>query len=259
VVAAAADRGLRAGCAPDTFLGGGIQTCRKLIDEGVIGEPVAAAAFMAGHGHESWHPSPEFYYKPGGGPMFDMGPYYLTALVNLIGPIRRVAASTRQTFPTRTITSEPLKGQVIEVETTTHLAGTVDFENGAIGTVIMSFDVWGHSLPRLEIYGTEGSLSVPDPNTFGGPVLLRKPREKEWTELPLTHSHEVGRGIGLADLARALATGRPHRTDARLAQHVLDVMQAFDESSQAAAHVRIATTCERPEPLPAGLRPDELP
>jgi len=258
VIEAADLRGVRAGCAPDTFLGGGIQTCRRLIDEGAIGEPVSATAFMCGHGHESWHPSPEFYYKRGGGPMFDMGPYYLTALVNLIGPIRRVAASVRTTFPTRTITSEPLRGDVITVDTPTHLAGTVDFSNGAIGTVVMSFDVWGNNLPRIEIHGTEGSLSVPDPNTFGGVVRLLKAGTREWIDLPLTHSDKVGRGIGLADLARAIEVGRPHRTDASVAQHVVDVMQAFEESSDLGQHITIGSTCVRPAPLPAGLAVGEL-
>ena len=159
-------KSLRVGGAPDTFLGGGIQTCRKLIDDGVIGEPIAATAFMMGHGHESWHPDPEFYYQPGGGPMFDMGPYYLTALVYLMGSVKRVTGSTRSTFPERTITSQPKHGQKITVRVPTHIAGVMDFSNGAIGTIITSFDVWGHSLPPIEIHGTLGSLSVPDPNTL---------------------------------------------------------------------------------------------
>jgi predicted dehydrogenase len=253
ILAAAKEKGVLVGCAPDTFLGGGIQTCRKLIDDGVIGEPIAATAFMAIHGHESWHPNPEFYYQKGGGPMLDMGPYYLTALVNLIGPITRVTGSTRMTFPQRTITSKPQAGKKIDVEVTTHLAGVVDFANGAIGTIIMSFDVWNHSLPRIEIYGSEGTMNVPDPNGFTGPVLVRKPGEKEWTEMPLTHSDQVGRGIGVADMAYALLSGRPHRVSGALAHHVLDVMQAFDEASESGQHVKITSTVERPEPLPTGL------
>jgi len=183
----ARERGLRVGGAPDTFLGGGLQTCRKLIDDGVIGEPVAATAFMMGHGHESWHPDPAFYYQVGGGPMFDMGPYYLTALINLLGPVRRVTGSTRISFPERTITSQPKYGTKIEVKTPTHIAGVLDFASGAIGTIITSFDVWGHHAPIIEIYGSEGTLSVPDPNTFGGVVRVRKAREQEWVEVPLTH------------------------------------------------------------------------
>jgi len=258
VLEAARRKGVLVGCAPDTFLGGGGQTCRKLIDEGVIGEPVAAVAFMAGRGHESWHPSPEFYYKPGGGPMFDMGPYYLTALVNLIGPVERVTGSTRITFPERTITSEPLKGTVIRVETATHVTGVMDFRCGAVGTVVMSFDVVAHHLPVIQVYGTEGSISVPNPNTFRGPVLTRRMGEDDWTERPLTHSDEVGRGIGVADMACALVHGRPHRASGQLACHVLEVMQAFETASQSEKHVHIETTCTRPAPLPTGLKPGEL-
>ncbi len=258
VIEAAREKGVLVGCAPDTFLGGGGQTCRKLIDEGAIGEPAAAVAFMAGRGHESWHPSPEFYYKPGGGPMFDMGPYYLAALVNLLGPVSRVTGSSRITFPERTITSEPLSGTVIKVETATHVAGVVDFENGTVGSIIMSFDVVAHDLPGIQIYGTEGSMSVPNPNGFGGPVRVRRMGDEDWREIPLTHSDEVSRGVGVADLAYSLVHGRPHRASGELAFHVLDVMQAFEEASQSGRHVQIESTCARPAPLPTGLGPGEL-
>jgi predicted dehydrogenase len=250
----AAEKGVLVGGAPDTFLGGGIQTCRKLIDDGAIGEPVAATAFMAGHGHEHWHPDPDFYYKRGGGPMFDMGPYYLTALVSLIGPITRVAGSARASFQERTIESAKRKGETIAVETPTHVAGTVDFRNGAVGTVITSFDIWAHSLPRIEIHGTKGSLSVPDPNTFGGTVKLRVGREPEWQDVPLTHGwQENTRGLGVADMAHALRTGRSHRANGQLTFHVLDVMHAFLESSERGQYVHPESTCERPEALPVGL------
>ncbi|HLZ10715.1 MAG TPA: Gfo/Idh/MocA family oxidoreductase, partial [Chloroflexota bacterium] len=220
----AGKRRVRVGCAPDTFLGGGLQTCRKLVDDGAIGMPVAATAFMLSHGHESWHPDPTFYYQPGGGPMFDMGPYYLTALVSLIGPVRRVFGSTRVTFSERTITSQPKAGTKITVNTPTHIAGILDFANGAIGTIVTTFDVWPTDLPRIEIYGTEGSLSVPDPNTFGGPVRLRRPGAREWEDVPLTHGNVVNsRGIGPADLALAIRSNRPHRASGELAFHVLDV------------------------------------
>lgn len=259
ILAAARKAGRLAGSAPDTFLGAGIQTCRKLIDDGWIGQPVAATAFMLCRGHESWHPSPEFYYEVGGGPMLDMGPYYLTALVNLIGPVARVTGSTRATFPTRTITSQPKAGKVVSVETPTHLTGILDFANGAVGTIITSFDVWSCNLPRIEIYGTEGSLAVPDPNCFGGPVLIRRHDMKEWQEMPLTHGYaENSRGIGVADLAAAAASGRPHRASAELACHVLDVMLAFQEASESGRHVRIASTCPQPAPLPLNLRPGEV-
>src|SRR5579862_9056442 len=180
-------KGLRVGCAPDTFLGAGLQTCRALIDQGVIGEPVAAHAFMLCHGHEGWHPSPEFYYEEGGGPMLDMGPYYLTALVNLMGPVKRISGSTRITFPLRTIRSEPKRGEVVEVETPTHIAGIMDFANGAIGEITTSFDVWHSKLPCISIYGTEGSMIVPDPNGFGGEILVRGKADTDWKSMPLTH------------------------------------------------------------------------
>lgn len=255
----AREKGVRVGCAPDTFLGGGIQTCRKLIDDGWIGEPVAATAFMVGHGHESWHPAPDFYYQPGGGPMFDMGPYYITALVNLLGPATRVSGSTKTTFEERIITREGERyGERIPVEVTTHLAGTIDFAAGPIATIIMSFDVWSHNLPRIEIYGSEGSMCVPDPNRFDGSVLVRRAGDKDWSEVPLTHSDKVSRGIGAADLAYGLVYGRPHRVNGDLACHVLDVMASFDESSDSGRHVTLTTTCERPAPLPLGLLPGQL-
>ncbi|HUS61767.1 MAG TPA: Gfo/Idh/MocA family oxidoreductase, partial [Acidimicrobiales bacterium] len=243
----AQERGVLVGGAPDTFLGGGHQTCRKAIDDGLIGEPVATTAFMLGHGHESWHPDPAFYYQVGGGPMFDMGPYYLTALVNLVGPIRRVSGSARITFPERTITSKPKLGEKITVETPTHVAGTVDFASGAIGTVITSFDVWAHSLPRIEIYGSEGTLSVPDPNGFGGAVKVKVGREQEWRELE--HSHgwvENSRGLGVADMAHALRSGRKARASGALAYHLLDAMNAFLDASNEGRAISLQSTCDRP-------------
>jgi predicted dehydrogenase len=252
----ASKRDLRIGCAPDTFLGGGLQTCRKLVDDGVIGEPVAATAFMMSHGHEHWHPSPEFYYQHGGGPMFDMGPYYLTALVAILGPVKQVAGMTRITFPERTITSQPKFGQRVTVEVPTHVAGLMEFANGAIGTIIQTFDVWGANLPRLELHGTEGSLSMPDPNTFGGPVRVKLKNKSEWEDVPLTHIYtENSRGLGVADLAAAMSTGRAHRASGELAHHVLDIMQAFHDGSDSAQHIPLTSTCERPAMLPVGLQP----
>lgn len=243
-------KGLRVGCAPDTFMGAGLQTCRKLIDEGVIGEPVAAVAFLTGHGHETWHPNPDFYYQPGAGPMFDMGPYYLTALVSLLGPVRRLTGSSRITFPERLITSKPLNGTVIKVNTPTHVAGVLDFASGPVATIITSFDIWHANLPYLEIYGSEGSLSLPDPNTFGGPVRVRLPKDKEWREVPLTHGYaENSRGRGFADMAQAIREAYPHRAAGEMAFHVLDVMQSFEEASDAGRHLDIQSTCERPAPL----------
>ncbi len=259
MLALAQARGLRVGGAPDTFLGGGIQTCRKLIDDGWIGEPVAATAFMTCHGHESWHPDPEFYYKVGGGPMFDMGPYYLTALVNLLGPVRRVTGSARVTFPTRTITSAPKHGTVIQVDVPTHVAGVMDFASGAVGTIITSFDVWAAQLPRIEIYGSAGSLSVPDPNIFGGPVRVLRAGAREWSEVPLTHGYaENYRGVAVADMAYGLLSGRPHRASGELTYHVLDIMHAFHDASREGRHVELESTCQRPAALPLGLADGQL-
>jgi len=254
VLTAAHTRGVLVGGAPDTFLGAGIQTCRKLIDDGAIGEPIAATGNMLSHGPEGWHPDPNFYYQPGGGPLFDMAPYYLTTFINLIGPVRRVTASARITFPERTITSQPHFGDIIHVNTPTHIAGVIDFSNGAIGTLVTSFDVWSSDLPHIEIYGTEGTLRVPDPNTFGGPVRIRHAHEKEWHDVPLTHVYsEQIRGIGVADMAVALRSGRPHRANGAMAYHVVDVMQAFLESSDEGKHIEIASTCTRPAPFPVGI------
>jgi predicted dehydrogenase len=252
-------KGVRVGSAPDTFLGAGLQTCRKILDDGWIGEPVAATAFMLCHGHESWHPDPEFYYQPGGGPMFDMGPYYLTALVALLGPVRRVTGATRITFPERIITSQKKFGQKVKVEVPTHVAGVMDFANGSIATIVTSFDVWGANVPCIEIYGTEGSLSVPDPNVFGGPVRLRRRGAEGWSELPLSHVYaENSRGIGVADMAGGLRSGRAHRASGELAYHVLDIMHAFHDSSREGRHVSLQSTCARPAPLPQGLRQGQL-
>ena len=253
-------RGLRVGCAPDTFLGGGHQTCRKLIDEGAIGTPVAASAQMLSRGHESWHPAPEFYYKAGGGPMFDMGPYYLTALINLLGPISRVTGSTQKTFAERTITSEPLKGTKITVDVPTHIAGVLDFASGVVGTITTSFDVYGapHHAP-IVIYGTEGTLAVPDPNGFSGPVKIWTPTSKEWTEVPLEFGYQDNsRGVGAADIAYATRTGRAHRVSGDLAYHVLEAMWGFHDASESGMHYKMQSTVERPAMLPLGLKDGEL-
>jgi len=255
VLELAGRKGLLVGGAPDTFLGGGIQTCIKLIEEGAIGTPIGATAFMMIGGHESWHPSPEFYYQPGGGPMFDMGPYYLTALVAMLGPIRRVTGSARISFPERTITSQPKAGTVIPVEVPTHIAGVLDFEAGPVATIITSFDVrGGTTLPRIEVYGSEGTLVVPDPNTFGGPVLLSRAGRREWAEVPLTHGYTGNsRGVGAADMAKAIRTGRAHRASGELAYHVLEAMHGFHIASEEERHYHLSSTCAKPAPLPTGL------
>lgn len=258
ILAAAKEKGVLVGCAPDTFLGGGHQTCRKLIDDGWIGEPVAAVGFMTGHGPESWHPNPDIFYQVGAGPLFDVGPYYLTGLVNLLGPVKRVTGSARISFPERIATSERHYGRRIPVEVPTHVTGALDFVGGPIATLITSFDIWSTNLPRIEVYGSEGSLSVPDPNIFGGRVLVRRAGAAEWSEIPLTHSADVGRGIGVAEMAYAITYDRPHRTNGELAYHVLDLMHALVESSETGRHVEISSRCSKPAPLPLGLPEGEL-
>lgn len=249
LLAAAEKAGVRVGCSPDTVLGAGIQTCRKLIDDGWIGEPVAATAFMANHGHESWHPDPEFYYQTGGGPMFDMGPYYLSTLVNLMGPAVRLSGAAKKTFETRTITSEKKYGTVVPVEVPTHVTGTIEFASGAVATVITSFDVWASSLPRIEIYGTQGSLSVPDPNTFGGAVSVRRAGEAEWSPMPLTHEYPVNsRGLGVADMARSIAAGENHRANGEIAAHVLEIMHGIHDAADSGRYYALDTTCRQPAP-----------
>ena len=252
---------LRVGCAPDTVLGAGTQTCRKLLNDGAIGEPVAGCAFMMCRGHESWHPAPEFYYKAGGGPMFDMGPYYLTCLVTLLGPVRRVSGAARISFPERVITSEPKKGARIAVDVPTHVAGTLEFASGPIVTIVTSFDVCFHHMPNIEIYGSAGSLTVPDPNGFGGAVSIRRAGDEtpDWSDVPLTHGNAGGiRGFGPADMARAIRTGRPHRASGELGMHVLEIMHGLHKAARTGRYQDIQNTVEIPAPLPPGLPDGEL-
>ncbi|CAM4381513.1 Gfo/Idh/MocA family oxidoreductase [Paenibacillus alkaliterrae] len=257
VLALAEKKGLLVGSAPDTFLGGGIQTSIKLIEDGWIGTPIGATAFMVSGGHESWHPAPDFYYQKGGGPMFDMGPYYLTALVAMLGPITRVTGSARISYPERMITSQPKYGQKVQVEVPTHIAGVIDFASGPIGTLLTSFDVKGGSmLPRIEVYGSAGTMQVPDPNTFGGPIRICRAGSKEWSDIPLTFGYtENARGVGAADMAKAIQTGRKHRANGELAYHVLEAMHGFHDASEQGVHYTMKSTCERPAPLPLGLQP----
>ncbi len=248
-------RQVRVGNAPDTFLGGGFQTCIKLINDGQIGTPVAATAFRLNHGMEYWHPDPYFFYQPGAGPMFDVGPYYLTALIAMMGPIRRVTASMQTTFPERTVTSEPKYRTKIPVNTPTHIAGIMEFASGAVGTILTSFDVWHHHLPFIEIYGTEGTLSTPDPNRFDGPVYIRQVNDETWREVPLTHGYTSNsRGLGIADMAYAMRSDRLHRANGEMAYHVLDVIESFMQSATEGRHVMLTSTCTRPEPLNSGVR-----
>jgi predicted dehydrogenase len=246
-------KGLLVGGAPDTFMGGGLQTCRRLIDEGVIGQPVAAHAFVQNRGPERWHPNPDFFYQPGAGPLFDMGPYYLTALTSLIGPVRRVTGSARISFAERMIGSKPLQGTMIKVNTPTHIAAVLDFEAGAVATLITSFDVQPQRQVGLEIFGTEGTMILPDPNTFGGPVLVHRIGSEGWPEQTMLHGHiENSRGIGVADMAEAMRSGQRHRAHGDMAYHVLDIMHAIHEASESGRHIELSSTMQQPAALPVG-------
>lgn len=271
----AKERNLRVGCAPETFLGAGLQTCRKALDEGWIGRPVMVTANMTGYGPETWHANPEFYYKKGAGPMLDMGPYYLTALVALLGPIHQTACFASTGRKTRTIYSRPLRGKTIEVEVPTSYTGILQFESGVHGNINMTFDTWHSTLPKLEIYGTEGTLLIPDPNMFGGKIkIFRKEKvldslnrdlldgkERPYStlyenlqELPQLYEEplEYMRGLAIMDMAYALADGRKHRTNEELVYHVTEACLSFDFAAEANQIYRMTSTCDRPEPLPPG-------
>jgi predicted dehydrogenase len=265
----ARSRGLRVGSAPDTFLGARLQACRRALDSGLIGEPIAASAFVVSPGHEWHHPNPDFFYKPGAGPVLDIGPYSLTALVALLGPVKRVSGFSRRTFPQRTIQSLPRRGERVQVEVATHVAGTLEFLNGAIATLVASFDIWDSELPRIEIYGTAGTLCIRDvdpiqgPNIFGGQVLVRTKETSRWRGIPrpvgLEHwallpvgsaYSENSRGLGLADMAYGIRRNRPHRASGDLAFHVLEVSLGLLRAAEDGTSAEIGSTCERPQPLP---------
>jgi predicted dehydrogenase len=257
VMATAKQKGLRVGCAPDTFLGGGQQTARKMIDDGWIGKPIAGTAIVMGRGPEKWAHAP-FFYDIGAGPMLDLGPYYITALVNMLGPAKSVTAVTCKGSETR-VGGPDTVPHVYPINVTTHLAGMVEFQCGAVITVITSFEVYKHGHSPIEIYGSEGSLQVPDPNTFDGPVRVFRNGYDDWKAVPLSHIYtENSRSIGVADMAYALQTGRKHRVNGELANHVLEIMLSFDKSSKLGKKVELKTTCERPAPLPLGLEHGEL-
>ena len=249
-------KNLRVGCAPDTFLGAGIQTARKLVDDGAIGKPIAFTAFMMGRGHEHWHANPEFYYEVGGGPMFDMGPYYLTALLNLLGPVKRIAGMASIAQPDRTITSQPKFGKKITVETPDHVTGLMEFENGCTGTIIQSFATRSAAYDGanpITIFGTTGAIKVPDPNTFDGTVhLCTFGDDDKYVPVEPLFATGYGRSVGLADMAEAIRTGRPHRASGEQAMAVLDLMQGFLDASNAGKDYVPVTKYERVAPMPAG-------
>jgi predicted dehydrogenase len=256
LVELATEKGLLVGGAPDTFLGGGLQTARQALDDGKIGAPVAASAQFLGRGMEMWHPDPHFFFQPGAGPLFDVGPYYLTALASMLGPVKAVTGFARASFPERTVTAKgPKTGEVIPVNTPTHFATSLQFESGVIGSLQASFDVWEtrDRMTVLTLYGSEGTLHLPDPNTFGGPVTLVHADSRKTEELPLTHGYtENSRGIGVSDMARALrGGGEPARASGEMAAHIVDIMVSSLEAAASGEVVELSTTMTRPEPLPA--------
>lgn len=248
VLEAAAAAGVLVGSAPDTVLGTGTQTARAAIDEGLIGTPIAATATMVTPGHERWHPNPDFYYLPGGGPLLDMGPYYLHALVTLLGPVSAVIGAGSRTRSERTIGSGPRTGETIPVTIDTHVTGVLVHESGALSTLIMSFDGTAtHSRP-IEIHGTGGTLTVPDPNGFDGDVELHRLGGDGWETLPVSAGYvDASRGIALQDMA---VRGAELRASGALGQHVLEVMNAVLDSSERGARIDIASTVERPAAVP---------
>jgi predicted dehydrogenase len=253
----AAARGLRIGSAPDTVLGTGIQTARQLLDSGAIGEPVGASCFWAAPGHELWHPAPEFYYQPGAGPLFDMGPYYLTALVTLLGPIVSVSGVATRSARKRSVATGANSGGPIPVAVDTHVSAVLVHESGVSSSVTVSFEVWGTRHPMFEVYGTTGTLGVPDPNEFTNSVEILTSRNREWMTAAESAGYpNAGRGYGLADMAHAIATNRPHRASGELAFHVLEVMDAVLRSSDERSVIEIASAVARPEPVPQGSTPN---
>jgi predicted dehydrogenase len=264
LIETAKSKNLRIGCAPDTFMGAGAQTARKLIDDGAIGRPVSCTAFMMSFGVETWHPNPEFYYQPGGGPMLDMGPYYLTALLNLLGPMKRISGMASIAVPERTITHRdratgkegPKFGKKIHVEVPDHITGLMEFQNGCIGTIITSFATrFGNydGKQSITIYGTEGAMRVPDPNHFDGAVSIRRTDDADWSDPPLTFVKGYGRAVGLADMAYAIRSGRANRASGEQGFAVLDLMQGFLDSSTKGAAYQPQTQYKRPAPMPADL------
>ena len=246
----AEQNGLRLGGAPDTSLGTGIQTCRRLIDDGYIGTPIGSAAFMIGHGHEGWHPDPAFYYQYGGGPMMDMGPYYLTAMINLMGGISEVMSASKKSFAQRIIMSEPKRGTLIDVDVSTYVAGTVRYASGAIGTLFTTFDVYYAKSGYIEIYGTEGTMKVPDPNTFRGPIMLLRLEENTYREMPLMYDYaDNSRALGLADMAKAITVGREARCDYTQTFHVLEAMDGFERSEREHRWVEMTSQYHRKAPM----------
>lgn len=248
LVEAADGAGVRLGCAPDTVLGTGVQTARHLVDRGDLGTPVAASANMLVPGHESWHPDPDFYYQPGGGPLFDMGPYYLSALVHLLGPVVHVSGVSSRPRSSRVIASGTRAGLSVPVDVDTHVAGVLVHANGAISTITMSFDVVATAAAPIEVHGEQASLVVPDPNHFDGRPRLRRQGDADWVDVADAAGYVgASRGVGVIDMM-----GSSNRASADVALHVLDVMESLTRAATEMVPVPIDSTVERPPPVPLG-------
>ncbi len=252
IMALAREKGLKVGGAPDTFMGAAQQTCRKLIEDGYIGTPIGATAYMMAHGPQSWHPDPEFFYKHGGGPLFDMGPYYITSMINLLGCVSDVYAMTKRGFDQRTATCQQHYGEKIDVEVDTYINGTLRFESGVIATLFTTFDVYAGRC-GIEVYGTQGTLFVPDPNMFGGEIRLYRPEQEKTQEMPLAFSYKQNsRALGLADMAKALQTGREYRADSSMTFHVLEIMEGLLTSGRERREVAIESRFAPRKPMLSG-------
>lgn len=258
LLAEAQTAGVLVGAAPDTFLGPAWQAVYRLLASGDTGAPLSAIALMQSPGPERWHPNPEFLFRPGAGPLFDMGPYYLTALAVAMGPVTRVSATARTGSPTRVIGSGPRAGTVFGVEVPTHVTAQMEYAGGQVATTVFSFDSPLGRQDFVEITGTEATLAAPNPNAFAGDVRLHRRGDQEWSTAETVEvSDGVGRGLGVLDLARAIRTGRPHRATGELALHVVDVMTAILTSAERAEYVPVHSTFPPPALLPTTWNPHE--
>lgn len=246
--------GVRLGCAPDTFLGAGIQTALRLINDGAIGTPLTALTRFQSPGPESWHPNPAFLFAEGAGPLFDMAPYYLTTLVQAFGSIAKVAAVGSKAFETRTVGSGPKEGEVFDVEVPTYVSAIAQFESGASSHSVFSFEAPKADVGVVQISGTEGIISLPDPNNFDGDIKLCKLGEEDWTVIP-SEGPANGRGMGVLDMARSIRAGIPHRVQGELAYHVLDAMVSINESVSTGAFVDVLSSAPASAPVPVDWDP----
>ena len=254
LLAAAEKAGVRLGSAPDTFLGAGLQTARRMIERGDIGVPLTALTLMQSPGPESWHPNPAFLFQEGAGPLFDIGPYYLTALMQTFGSVRRVAALGSKSRDTRVIGSGPSTGERFEVTVPSHVSALAEFEGGQSSQSIFSFDSPMDRHGFVEVTGTEGTMSFPDPNNFDGEIRVKHAGEAEWTSYPALGSTS-SRGSGVLEMGRAIRAGRPHRATGELAYHVLDTMVSISESIESHSFVEVASSITPAPALPEDWDP----